>query len=125
PEIIDDISNTGVLEYFYSKKLKLVGKKIISMSPDTKAFITNVMAKMENNEDQKLIASLSMDDSFAEQEDIQKTALSLINRIIRIRKRKENTLTSKIISAEKGCDSELMELLKEKQAEIQQLQNRL
>jgi len=125
PEIIDDISNTGVLEYFYSEKLKLVGKKIISMSPDTKAFITNVMAKMENNEDQKLIASLSMDDSFTEQEDIQKTALSLINRIIRVKKRKENTLTSKIISAEKGCDSELMELLKEKQAEIQQLQNRL
>ena len=92
PEIIDNISNTGVLDYFYSEKLKSVGKKIISMSPDKKAFITNVMATMETNEDQKLIASLSMDDSFTEQEDIQKTALSLINRIIRVRKRKENKL---------------------------------
>ena len=79
------------------------------------------MAKMENSEDQKLIASLSMNDSFLEK-DIQKTALSLINRIIKVRKREENILTNKIISAEKGCDSELMELLKEKQAEIQQLQ---
>jgi len=121
PEIIDDIKNTGVLECFYSEKLKLIGQRIISISPDKNAFITNIMAKMENSEDQKLIASLSMNDSFLEK-DIQKTALSLINRIIRVRKREENILTSKIISAEKGCDSELMELLKEKQAEIQQLQ---
>jgi len=122
PEIIDDIKNTGVLECFYSEKLKLIGQKIISITPDKNAFITNIMAKMENSEDQKLIASLSMDDSFFLEKDIQKTALSLINRIIRVRKREENILTSKIISAEKGCDSELMELLKEKQAEIQQLQ---
>ncbi len=121
PEIIDDIKNTGVLECFYSEKLKLIGQKIISISPDKKAFITNIMAKMENSEDQKLIAFLSMNDSFLEK-NIQKTALSLINRIIRLRKREENILTNKIISAEKGCDSELMELLKEKQAEIQQLQ---
>jgi len=121
PEIIDKINKTGVLEYFYSKKLKFIGKKIIGIDSDKKAFITNVMATMENSEDQQLIASLSMDDSFMDQ-DIQQTALSLINRIIRVRKKEENTLTSKIISAEKGCDSELMELLKEKQAEIQQLQ---
>lgn len=121
PEIIDAIKNTGVLECFYSEKLKLIGQKIISISPDKKAFITNIMAKMENSEDQKLIAFLSMNDSFLEK-NIQKTALSLINRIIRLRKREENILTNKIISAEKGCDSELMELLKEKQAEIQQLQ---
>jgi len=122
PEIIDDIKNTDVLECFYSEKLKLIGQKIISITPDKKAFITNIMAKMENSEDQKLIASLSMDDSSFLEKDIRKTALSLINRIIRVRKREENILTSKIISAEKGCDSELMELLKEKQAEIQQLQ---
>ena len=123
PEIIDDINKTKVLEYFYSEKLKSIGKKIISMNPDKKAFIPNVMAKMEKNEDQKLIASLSMNDSFLEQ-DIQQTAKSLINRIIRVRKRKENTLTSKIIKAQKGSDSNLLELLKEKQAEIQQLQYR-
>ncbi len=121
PEIIDDINKTKVLEYFYSEKLKSIGKKIISMNPDKKAFISNIMAKMEKNEDQKLIASLSMADSFLEK-DIQKTAKSLINRIIRVRKRKENTLTSKIIKAQKGSDSNLLELLKEKQAEIQQLQ---
>ncbi len=121
PEIIDTINKTGVLEYFYSERLKFIGQKIISIVTEKKAFISNVMAKMQNSEDQKLIASLSMDDSFVD-EDIQKTAMSLISRIIRVRKKEENTLTNKIMSAEKGCGSELMELLKEKQAEIQQLQ---
>ncbi|MCK5164220.1 MAG: DNA primase [Desulfobacula sp.] len=123
PEIIDEIKNSEVLEYFYSEKLKHIGKKIISVDPCKKAFITNVMARIANNEDQELIASYAMNSFFSEQ-DVHQTARSIINRIIRVRKRKENTLTSKIISAEKGCDSELMELLKQKQAEIQQLQNR-
>ncbi|CCK80518.1 DNA primase [Desulfobacula toluolica] len=124
PEIIEEIKNTDVLEYFYSEKLKYIGKKIISVDSNKKAFITNVMAKMENDEDQSLIASYAMNDMFSEQ-DVNQTALFIINRIIRVRKKQENTLTSKIISAEKGCDSELMDLLKQKQAEIQQLQNRL
>ncbi len=124
PEIIDEIKNTDVLEYFYSEKLKDIGKKIINVNSNKEAFITNVMAKMKNDEDQSLIASYAMNDMFSEQ-DIDQTALFIINRIIRVRKKQENTLTSKIISAEKGCDSELMDLLKQKQAEIRQLQNRL
>jgi len=45
----------------------------------------------------------------------------LMNRIIKIRKKNENILTTKILSAEKGCDADLTELLKQKQLEIQQL----
>jgi DNA primase len=124
PEIIDEIKNKDVLKYFYSERLKHLAQKILSVDPDKKAFITNVMAGMENTEDQELIASYAMDD-FSSEQDIRKTALSIIHRIIRVRKKQENTLTTKIISAEKGCDSDLMDLLKEKQAEIQQLQDRL
>lgn len=124
PEIIDEIKNRDVLDYFYSEKLKRIARKIMGVAPDKEAFITNVMAKMKNNRDQELIASYAMNDFFSEQ-DIHKTALSIINRIIRVRKKQENTLTSKIISAEKGCNSDLMELLKQKQAEIQQLHDRL
>ncbi|MBU2628941.1 MAG: DNA primase, partial [Proteobacteria bacterium] len=120
PEIIDEIVNTDVLDYFYSEKLKRIGKKILRVDPKKEAFITTVMAKIEKNEDQELIASYAMNDFFLE-EDIHQKALSLINRIIRVRKKQENTLTSKIICAEKGCDSDLMELLKQKQAEIRQL----
>jgi len=121
PEIIDEIKDRNVLDFFYSKKLKHIAKKIISIDPGKEAFITDVMAKIQTREDQELIASFAMNDFFSETEGIHKTALSLINRIIRVRKKQENTLTTKIISAEKGCDSDLMELLKQKQTEIQQL----
>ncbi|WP_457551850.1 DNA primase [Desulfobacula sp.] len=124
PEIIDEMKNKDVLTYFYSEKLKNLAQKILSVDPDKGAFITNVMAGMENTEDQELIASYAMDDFISEQ-DIRKTALSIIHRIIRVRKKRENTLTTKIISAEKGCDSDLMDLLKKKQAEIQQLHDQL
>jgi len=123
PKIIDEIKNRDVLDYFYSEKLKRIAKKIISIDPGKEAFITDVMAKMKNSEDQELIASYAMNDFVSE--DIRKTALSLMKRIIRVRTKQENTLNSKIISAEKGCDSDLMELLKQKQAEIQQLHGRL
>jgi DNA primase len=80
---------------------------------------------METSRDQEQIASLAMNELFSEQQDIQQIAVSIVNRIIRVRKKQENTLTSKIISAEKGCDSELMDLLKQKQTEIRQLHDRL
>ncbi|MCP3876597.1 MAG: DNA primase [Desulfobacteraceae bacterium] len=124
PETIEKIKDSDVLKYFYSEKLKQLAKKIISMDPKKEAFITNVMANMKNNEDQELIASYAMKD-FDSEQDVHQTARSLINRIIRVRKKQENTLTNKIISAEKGSDSEVMELLKQKQAEIQQLHSRL
>ncbi len=124
PQIIDEMKRRKVLNYFYSEKLKRIAEKIISVEPDKNAFITTVMAKMKHNEDRELIASYAMND-FSSEQDIHKTALSLINRVIRVRKKQENTLTSKIISAEKGCDSGLMDLLKQKQAEIQQLHDQL
>ncbi len=124
PEITNEIKSKKVLDYFYSEKLKQLAQKILSIDPQKEAFITNVMAGMENNEDQELIASFAMKDFFSE-DDIQQTALSIIHRIIRVRKKQENTLTTKIISAEKGCDSDLMDLLKEKQAEIKQLHDHL
>lgn len=121
PKIIDTIKKTNVLTYFYSEKLKSIGEEIICMDPNTKAFVSSVMAKIENNEDQQLLASLSVDDDFSKT-DITATATALINRIIKVRKRKDNTLTHKIITAEKLCDADVLALLKEKQAEIQQLQ---
>lgn len=124
PEIIDEIKNKDVLNYFYSEKLRHIAQKIIRVAPDKDAFITRVMTSMKNTQDQELIASYAMADFFSGQ-DIHQTALSLVNRIIRVRKKQENTLLGKIISAEKGCDSELMELLKQKQAEIQKLHDHL
>jgi DNA primase len=123
PETIPLLKDRDVTKYFYSEKLRNIATKILNIDPNNNAFITSVMTKMESDEDQKLLASYAINDFFME-EDIHGTALSLINRIIRIRVKQENTLTNKIISAEKGCDSELIELLKKKQKEIQQLHHR-
>ena len=123
PETIPLIKSRNVTQYFYSEKLKHMARKILSVDPDDNSFIISVMRKMEDNKDQELLASYAIKDYFSE-EDILGTALSLINRIIRIRIKQENTLTNKIISAEKGCDSELIDLLKKKQEEIQQLHHR-
>ncbi len=124
PDIIKEINKTDTLKYFYSDKLRSIAKKIISVEPREDAFITNVMAHMESNEDQELIASYAMKDFGCKPEDFHDTALSIINRIIRVRTKQEDTLTSKIISAEKGSDSELMDLLKQKQDQIRQLHDR-
>lgn len=122
PDIIPDITRTNVTEYFYSEKLKELAEKIAETTSDKDAFITNVMARLQTDEERELTASLAMNDSFS-QDDIRAVALSIISRIIRVRKKQENILTNKIISAEKGCDSELMNLLKQKQMEIRQLHN--
>ncbi len=120
PEIIDQVKNTKVLDSFYSERLKRLGKKILAVKPGEHGFVTTVMAHMKKDEDQAKIAALAMNDGFSEQ-DFHSSALSIIQRILRVRKKQDNIITNKIISAEKGSDSELMTLLKQKQAEIQQL----
>lgn len=120
PQLITQMKDTGVVDYFYSEKLKRIAKKIITVDPERDAFVTMVMAEMESNEDRELIAGYAMEDLNSE-EDIQTQAASIIKRIIRVRKKQENKLTNKIISAEKDCDAELMELLAQKQKEIRLL----
>ena len=120
PETIPLIKHTDITQYFYSEKLKYIANKIINVDFENNNFISSVMTRMENINDQELLASYVVKYFFPE-EDIHGAALSLINRIIRIRIKQENTLTNKIRSAEKDCDSELMELLKKKQEEIRQL----
>ena len=121
PDIISQVSASGVLDCFYSPRLCHIGNMIIKADPDQASFVTHVMAKMENDEDRDLLASLAMADGLDEKTDLRHTAISVINRIIRIKKKSENILTAKIIRAEKGCDADVMELLKLKQQEIRQL----
>ncbi len=120
PKLIPEMVKRDVVSYFYSERFQGIAKKIIATELDKDGFVTNVMAKIDDNKDQELIASLAMDD-FSGDEDMAQTTHVLMNRIIKIRKKNENILTTKIISAEKGCDADVTELLKQKQQEIQQL----
>ena len=123
PEIIPEVKRTNVIDYFYSEKLKQLAEKIVCTTPEKDVFVTQVMSRLQSDDERELTASLAMNDSFSS-EDIEAAALSIINRIIRVRKKQENVLTNKIISAEKGSDTEIMDLLRQKQTEIQQLHNR-
>jgi len=49
--------------------------------------------------------------------------LRFMDRIIKIKNKTDNLIISKIISAEKGCNADVMDLLKQKQQEIQRLHN--
>ncbi len=121
PDIIPEVVDSGVLDCFYSQQLCSIAKIIAGADPLEASFVNHVMAKMEHDKDRQLIASLAMAQGPDKDTDMRKTAISIINRIIRIKKRKENILTTKIIHAEKGCDADVMELLKMKQQEIRQL----
>jgi DNA primase len=121
PDIITEAANSGVLDCFYSRRLCDIGKVIVKADPDHPSFVNHVIAKMETDEDRALVASLAMAEGLDEKTDLHYAAISIINRIIRIKKKTENILTAKIIRAEKGCDADVMELLKKKQQEIRQL----
>lgn len=121
PVIIPDIEASRVLDYFYSDRFRRIARMIIETPPTEGSVVNHLMTKLDNEGDRELLASLSVAEEGEAETDFRKTAASLINRIIRIRNRNENILTTKIISAEKGCDADVMELLRLKQQEIRQL----
>ncbi|MCG8530102.1 MAG: toprim domain-containing protein, partial [Desulfovibrionales bacterium] len=120
PQFIPDFMGTGALDYFYSQRYKNLALTMAEVPVDQGSFMTTLMSRLEKEEDISLISSLSMDEG-VDEEDVCSTLISLANRIIRVGKRGENRLTTKIISAEKGCDADVMALLKKKQQEIRQL----
>jgi DNA primase len=96
---------------------------MVQADPAPDAFVTRIMTRMETDADRELIASLAMTDGMDDNTDLKDAAAAIIQRIIRIRKKKDSGLTEKIKRAEKSCDTDLMELLKLKQQEIRQLHN--
>ncbi|MCF8089473.1 MAG: DNA primase [Desulfotignum sp.] len=123
PQIISDVVKSGVLDHFYSQQLCRIGRIMVQADPAPDAFVTRIMTRMETDADRELIASLAMTDGMDDNTDLKDSAAAIIQRIIRIRKKKDSGLTEKIKRAEKGCDTDLMELLKLKQQEIRQLHN--
>jgi DNA primase len=123
PQIIPDVAGSGVLDHFYSQQLCRIGRTMVQADPAPDAFVTRIMTRMETDADRELIASLAMTDGMDDNTDLKDAAAAIIQRIIRIRKKKDSGLTEKIKRAEKRCDTDLMELLKLKQQEIRQLHN--
>ena len=130
PQSIDEIIKKDVINYFYSEKLKKIAKKIIKtpLSSDIKIFVCNVLENIKDKDEKQIVTLLAMEDFAIEGEDIKKTASAIINRMIWVVKKQNNIIKSKIINAQKKSDfnnmsDDINELLKQKQAENNQLYN--
>lgn len=123
PQIIPKVADSGVLDYFYSQQLCRIGRIMVQTDPAPDAFVTRIMTKTDTDADRELVASLAMTDGLEDNTNLQDTAETIVQRIIRVRKKQDSGLTEQIKRAEKGCDKDLMQLLKLKQQEIRQLYN--
>ena len=122
PALIPLAQEKNVIRAFYSSHLRELARIIVGTPTDTDNFITAVMARIEDDQDQELIASMAMED-FSGSEDLAETANVLMDRILKIKNKTDNLIINKLISAEKGCNADVMDLLKQKQQEIRQLHN--
>ena len=120
PGIRDEVKQRGVLDCFYSEKLRAVGEKVLATDPDDDHFMIRLMTSAETEEQRETMAGLAMNDT-VDTDGLEEKAAALINRIIKIRKKKENNLTKRIKQAEKSCDADPFELLAQKQEEIRRL----
>ncbi|MCF8045471.1 MAG: DNA primase [Desulfarculaceae bacterium] len=120
PGLRDEIRQRGVLDCFYSEKLKAIGEKVLATDPDDDHFMNRLMTSAETQEERETMAGLAMTDTF-ETDGVGEKAVALMNRIVKIRKKRENRLTKQIKQAEKNCDTDPFELLAQKQEEIRRL----
>ena len=122
PEINKEVKERKVLDFFYSEKLKKIGKKALSFDCDKDQFLSKFMANIDKNEELEVIAPLVISD-IVDIKDVFDKSVHLMKRIIKLKKKNDNSLTNKIKAAEKNCDSDIFELLAKKQNEIQQIHN--
>jgi len=121
PKVRVEALRRGVLEFFYCEPFKRIGAIVAKVDGKEDLLAADLMASMENNEDRELVAVLAMMDG-GQPDDVLEKSIFLMNRIVKVRNRNENTLANQIRRAEQGGDSELpFELLKKRQEEIRQL----
>lgn len=123
PDLTGLVKDSRVLDHFYSERLCRIGRIMVQADPDPDFFVTRVMGAMTTDEDRELVAALAMTDGLDDNDNFSDTAAAVIQRIIRIRRKSDSSLTAKIKQAEKSCDTDLMELLRLKQQELRQIYN--
>jgi len=121
PRVRVEALRRGVLDSFYCARFKRIGAMVAKVEGKEDLLVADLMTSMENNEDRELVAVLAMMDG-GQPDDVLEKSIFLMNRIVKVRNRNENTLANQIRRAEQGGDSELpFELLKKRQEEIRQL----
>ncbi len=122
PGLIQTALEKEVIPCFYSQHLQGLGYLIVENRENPDSLINAVMAKVTRDEDRQLIASMAMEDYSGVQDPIE-TFNVLADRVIKIKNKTDRIIISKLTKAKKGCDADVMELLRQKQQQIQQLHN--
>ncbi|SMC68996.1 DNA primase [Desulfocicer vacuolatum DSM 3385] len=120
PHIRKKIEQMRVLERFYSRELKKIGGYVLDMEGDEN-MVPRLMEVLETDTQRRLVASLSMEE-VPHVDHVDAKVEFLINRIVKIWNKNENSLTTKIKIAEQDSDSSLsFDLLARRQREIRKL----
>ncbi len=121
PDMTAMVKESNVLDFFYSERLRKIAGMIMDGRMAGRENLHELLAGVTDPQDQEMIAALSMKGNWDEVENIEQAGQALIRRIIRIRQKNDNPLVSKIISAQKNGQDDVLELLRQKQREIEQL----
>ncbi|MEJ2166327.1 MAG: DNA primase [Desulfobacterales bacterium] len=114
PGILPDISAHNVLEYFENNTLQSIGNMIVKFNPTSADQVSELISKIHNEQNDALIASLSMEEESWD----RKGCLKLLGKFVDTRQKLRNNrlLEEQIKAAEKSNDHELLlSLLSKKQ----------
>ena len=123
PCIIDEIKKRDVLDCFYSSRFQALGRLVIEVaaSGQSERVVPDAMAAAKSEEVRELIASLAMIE-MSDVGDVLEKSVSLMNRVLHVRQKNENSLTNEIRKIEQSSDADLpLELLRQRQIEIRKL----
>ena len=114
PDILPEIKNRRVLDYFGDNQLIAMGNLLIQHPVATQSDLSGLMNRLASPEEQRLLASLAISDDCWDYETCDKLLCQFMNS----RQRRRGSLLHQIKAAEKNNDEVLLfELLRQKQAQ--------
>jgi DNA primase len=112
PQILSEIDERGILDFFEDTRLKAIGDIILTHQDGSGINIVDVINLIEDNEEKGIVASMAFEENKWDYDG----CLNILNRFESVRNKKENTLIKKIKEAEENNDFELLsKLLSKKQ----------
>jgi DNA primase len=112
PQILSEISERNILEFFENNALKSIGQLLLRYKDESEMHLSDVMNLIEKKEQRNIVASLAIEESMWNYD----ACIGIITRFESIRTKNERELLEKIKSAEKDNDVELLvKLLNQKQ----------
>ena len=114
PEILPEVINLNVLNYFENDDLKSIGKLILKFNPNSDDQVAGLISNIENREKQALVTSLALEDDAWN----KSGCLRLLRKFVDVRYKLHNggLLEEQIKAAEQSNDHALLiSLLNKKQ----------